>query len=342
MIEFKNVSKTYLQKQGEYHALHDISFQVVRGRIRGIIGENGAGKTSLLRCANLLERPTSGEVCIQDQALMNLSKTALREARQSIGFISQGCTLLASETVYDNIALPLRLLGYKQERIHALIEPLLEMTQLEGHAYHYPGQLSGGQKQKAVIARELIKHPRVVLCDEITSALDPQTAQTIVKLLQRLQQEFALTILLITHDMNVLKELCDEVTLLSQGHIIEQTDVVSFFSKPQTELAKTFVSKALHHQLPDFLTKNLSTRPARQTILKITFCGRMTHEPIMSDLTGELGLRFNIIQAHIDQVRCKSFGVTFLQTADTMDKIQKSIAYLSTKNISAEILGYVD
>jgi D-methionine transport system ATP-binding protein len=342
MIELKNVSKNYRQSEKDFHALHDVSLTVPRGHIMGVIGESGSGKSSLIRCINLLEQPTSGEVWVNGQSLLTLSKAELREVRRSIGFISQECNLLSNRTVYDNIALPLYLSTYKPDRIHAIVTSLLTLTGLEAQAQLYPAQLSGGQKQRVNIARALVLKPRVLLCDEATSALDPNTTHSILKLIKKLQQEFALTIVLITHEIEIVRDLCDSVTLLSEGSVIEQADSVTFFTHPKTDLAKCFVKKALHYCLPEVLEKKVVPDKRNQTVLRISFCGHATHEPVISYLIKELGMQLNIIQAHIERVQSKSLGVMFVQTPDSGEKLQSCLDYLNQHQIPVEIIGYVD
>lgn len=342
MIELKNISKKYQNSHQDLWVLKNINLSVPRGHIMGVIGESGAGKSSLIRCINLLEKPDEGEVWVKDKSLMALSEAELRKLRRCMGFVSQHCNFLSHATVYENIALPLVIAGYAKERINSIVDSLLGITGLESQAYQYPSQLSGGQKQRVNIARALALKPRILLCDEATSALDPQATHCILKLLKKLQQEFALTILLITHEIDVIKSICDEVTLLSKGCILEQSSVLQFFTSPQTDLGRSFVKKALHHTLPEILEKKLSNVQGKHTVLRISFCGHMTHEPIVSYLSQGLGLHFSIIQSHIERIQYTSFGVMFVQTADEASKVQAGINYLKDKGVPVELIGYVD
>ena len=235
MITFKNISKTFRGSGGLVHALSDVSLHVPEGCIYGVIGSSGAGKSTLIRCANLLEAPTEGEVLVAGQNLVELSSAELRKARREIGMIFQHFNLLSSRTVYQNIALPLELAGQSAAEIEKAITPLLELVGLEDKRNSYPSQLSGGQKQRVAIARALASQPKVLLCDEATSALDPQTTVSILNLLRDINKKLGLTILLITHEMDVVKSICDRVAILSQGRVIEENDVESFFLSPKTK-----------------------------------------------------------------------------------------------------------
>lgn len=257
MIELTAVKKSY----GTLEALKGIDLHVPSGEICGVIGKSGAGKSSLIRCANLLERPDSGHVQIANQRLTQLSSRELRIARRKIGMIFQHFNLLSSRTIFDNIALPLQLAGHDRTFISQRVHSLLELTELKQKHDRYPAQLSGGQKQRVAIARALACQPRVLLCDEATSALDPETTRSILNLLAEINQTLGVTILLITHETDVVKRICDRVVVLDQGCIIEQASNVDFFIKPQTALGKAFVETSLNHALPPEIQKMLLPTP---------------------------------------------------------------------------------
>lgn len=238
MIELRNVDKSYCTQNGLIHALRNINLTVSPGEIFGVIGKSGAGKSTLARCVNLLERPDSGSVIVNGQELMTLSKKQLRLARRNIGMVFQHFNLLNTRTVYQNVAFPLQLLKMDRAAIKARIMPLLELTGLDRHLKTYPSQLSGGQKQRVAIARALATQPKVLLCDEMTSALDSETTAAILQLIKEVKVKFNLSILLITHEMLVIKSLADRVAVIDHGEIVEQGTIKNIFQYPKTNVAK--------------------------------------------------------------------------------------------------------
>jgi len=241
MIELREITKRFQQKNREVTALDEVSLTVPEGKIFGVIGASGAGKSTLIRCVNLLERPTSGAVIVDGKDLMSLSNSALARERRHIGMIFQHFNLLSSRTVFDNIAFPLELDGWSREQIRARVEELLALVGLAEKANDYPASLSGGQKQRVAIARTLATSPKVLLCDEATSALDPATTKSILRLLKDINERLQITILLITHEMKVVRHICDEVAVISAGKLIEQGPVDEVFSHPKHELTREFI-----------------------------------------------------------------------------------------------------
>ena len=248
MIKLSNIRKTY---DGSTYALQGINLDIAKGEIYGIIGKSGAGKSTLIRCINMLEAPTAGEVVVDGLNLTKMPDNQLRLARKDIGMIFQHFNLLSSATVYENVAFPLKLSGKSAKEIQDKVLPLLELVGLESKKDQYPAQLSGGQKQRVGIARALANNPKVLLCDEATSALDPQTTKSILDLLKDINQSLQLTIVLITHEMQVIKEICDKVAVIENGKIIEQGPVIDIFSKPQQETTRDFISAIINHDLPE-------------------------------------------------------------------------------------------
>lgn len=244
MIQLENVSKVFHAKKATVTALRDVSLHVSAGEIFGVIGSSGAGKSTLIRCINLLERPTSGRVIVDGQDLVGLSSSQLTLARREIGMIFQHFNLLSSRTVAENVAFPLELSNTPKEAIATRVRELLALVGLESKAGDYPASLSGGQKQRVAIARTLASQPKVLLCDEATSALDPETTLSILSLLKDIRRQFGITILLITHDMNVVRAICGRVAVLSEGRIIEEGPVREVFARPRTELTKRFIAAA--------------------------------------------------------------------------------------------------
>src|SRR5574344_1273422 len=241
MIKLSHIEKTYDSPSGPVKALKGIDLEIARGEIYGIIGLSGAGKSTLVRCINLLERPTAGSVIVDGKEMTTLNDTELREARKTIGMIFQHFNLLSTATVYDNIAFPLKLAGLSSDKIREKVEPLLKLVGLENKAHQYPGQLSGGQKQRVGIARALATNPKVLLCDEATSALDPQTTRAILALLKDINQKLGITIIIITHEMSVIQQVCHKVAIIDDGIIAESGAVEEIFVNPKTEAARRLV-----------------------------------------------------------------------------------------------------
>lgn len=344
MIKLANITKIYNNLVTPIYALRDINLTINPGEIFGIVGQSGAGKSTLLRCINLLERPSLGQVWIDEQELTALKPADLRLVRRQIGMIFQQFNLLAAKTVYENIALPLKFAHYSTSQIHNAIVPLLELTGLKDKQQAYPGQLSGGQKQRVAIARALASRPKVLLCDEATSALDPQTTQTILQLLKDINQRLGITIVLITHQVDVVKSICDRVALIDQGSIIEVADIVSFFTTPKTNLAKKFVSLSLKHELPPLLQKRLSTHKKinSHAVLRIIFQGQAAAEPLIAHVMREMGIHLNILQANIECLKQTILGIMVVEVVGDQTALPQGIQYLTDKGLHVEIMGYVD
>ena len=258
MIRLEHVSKTFTTKSGYVHAVKDISLDINEGEIFGIIGFSGAGKSTLVRCMNLLERPEEGSVIVDDKNLLELDGAQLREMRKKIGMIFQHFNLMRSRTVAQNVAFPLKKSGLSKEEIRQKVMELLELVDLSEKANVYPSQLSGGQKQRVAIARSLANDPKVLLCDEATSALDPQTTHSILKLIKDINRKLNLTVVLITHEMGVVKEICDRVAVMEDGHIVEEGSIVEVFTHPQAKVTKNLFCKHIFHTFVCF-TQNLRT-----------------------------------------------------------------------------------
>lgn len=343
MIELRHVAKSYQGPTGTIPALVDINLHVKRGEIFGVIGQSGAGKSTLIRCVNLLERPDHGEVLIEDQNILNLSPRALRKVRHNIGMIFQHFNLLASRTVYENIALPLELLHYSRKQIQEKIEPLLELTGLTTKTKAYPRQLSGGQKQRVAIARALASHPAILLCDEATSALDLHTTQSILELLKNINQQLDVTILMITHEMEVVKSICDRVALLSHGRIIECNSMADFFSNPQTEQAKKLIATLSHRALPEKLASQVKAQAfsGSTPIWRIYFRGNSAQTPLISALVQIAHLEINIFQANIETLKDDTLGIMDVTVKGSEENLQAGIDYLINHGAHVEVLGYV-
>lgn len=341
MIRLSAVSKSYIQNDRQVDVLHSIDLTVRTGQIYGIIGESGAGKSTLLRCMNLLERPNTGTVYVAEQNLCQLSPAALRVARQNIGMIFQHFNLLESRTVFENIHLPLELFPGQDADTKARVQTLIERVGLTGLEHRYPSQLSGGQKQRVAIARALTHRPRILLCDEATSALDPGTTSAILSLLRSLNQDLNLTIVLISHQMSVIKAICDEVAILDAGHLVESAPVLTLFAQPQTKIAKDFVAHTTHMEIPTPILEKMVPEPSdhTETLYQITYIGDVVSEPILSVLVSEHHLTVNIIQAHIEIIQNQTLGRMMITLHGKA--IAAGLSLLREKGLYVEVLGYV-
>ncbi|MGA7536829.1 MAG: ATP-binding cassette domain-containing protein [Candidatus Rickettsiella isopodorum] len=344
MIKLINITKIYNSLGSTHHALRNINLTIRQGEILGIVGQSGAGKSTLLRCINLLERPSQGQVWINNQELTTLHPSDLRLVRRQIGMIFQQFNLLAAKTVYENIALPLKFAHCSQSKIQAAIEPLLKLTRLSDKQEAYPAQLSGGQKQRVAIARALASQPKLLLCDEATSALDPHTTQTILQLLKAINQRLGITIVLITHQIDVVKSICDRVALLDQGSIVEVTDIVSFFTAPKTNLAKKLVSLSLKHELPPLLQKRLNAQKKLDShaVLRIIFQGQAAAEPLIAHVMREMGIHLNILQANIECLKETILGIMVVEVIGDQSSLPQGIQFLMNKGLFVEVMGYIN
>ncbi|WP_316821026.1 methionine ABC transporter ATP-binding protein MetN [Pedobacter gandavensis] len=343
MIELRNITKTFFQKTRAITALSGVSLTVPEGKIFGVIGSSGAGKSTLIRCVNLLEKPTSGEVIVDGQNLMNLSPKELAKARRHIGMIFQHFNLLSSRTVFQNVAFALELDQTPKAEIEKRVTELLALVGLNEKHHDYPVNLSGGQKQRVAIARTLASNPRVLLCDEATSALDPATTKSILTLLKDINRRLNITILLITHEMEVVKDICDEVAVISEGQLIEQGAVSEIFSHPKTELAKAFIASALSLDIPSDYKARLVTVPTenKRPLLKLEFTGQSVDDPVLSEVARLYQIDSNVISARMDYAGGVKFGVMLIEVFGTQENSLQAIEFYKSKNIKVEVIGYV-
>ncbi len=343
MIELVNVEKTYYSKAGDIHALKKTTLSIKAGEIFGIIGLSGAGKSTLVRCINMLERPTNGQVFVNNEELTAMSEAQLRKARQSIGMIFQHFNLLTSRTVYQNIAFPLEIQGLSKAEIDKRVRPLLELVQLQDRANYYPSQLSGGQKQRVGIARALASNPKVLLCDEATSALDPQTTKSILELLQDINKKLNLTIVLITHQMEVVKMICDRVAVMENGNIIEEGSMVDMFTNPQHPTTKEFTKSVVNAEIPEMIKKLTLTdtyKDGSKLIVRISFIGDSAGEPIVSGMVKRFAVDVSILYGNIDQLKDVPFGTLIIEISGDKEGINNALDYLHQQNLKTEVIGY--
>ena len=344
MIKLNNITKIFTLSDKKLTALDNVSLHVPKGQICGVIGASGAGKSTLIRCVNLLERPTQGAVLIDDVDLTQLSEAELVKTRRQIGMIFQHFNLLTSRTVFENVALPLELENKSKAEIQEKTTALLALVGLSDKHNVYPANLSGGQKQRVAIARALASDPKVLLCDEATSALDPATTQSILKLLKEINRTLGITILLITHEMEVVKRICDQVAVIDKGRLIEQGTVSEIFSNPKTELAQEFISSTFHITLPEEYLENLSDTPKHAKsypIIKFEFTGRSVDAPLLSQASKKFGVELSILTSQIDYAGGVKFGFTIAEVEGDEDAITQAKVYLMENNVRVEVLGYV-
>ncbi len=336
MIELTNVTKSF----DDHLALSGIHLWIQEGEIFGIIGKSGAGKSTLLRCINLLERPDHGKVWMDGEDITTLSTPALRRARQKTSMIFQQFNLLNSLTVYDNIALPMRIQGINAETIDQKINELLPLVELNDKVYAYPAQLSGGQKQRVAIARALTCSPKILLCDEATSALDPETTDAILALLKKINAFYGITIVLITHEMDVVKQICHRLAIMEAGKIIETTALANVLSH-KNSLARQMLYTQLSPHLPDCLRHRLSDVPNQKPLLRLFFQGEGATTPFISQTSRELQLDINILLANIDRFGTFTCGVLIIEFIANKELLNTFVARCEQFNLSVEILGYV-
>lgn len=336
MIQFEGVTKTYLSGKQEIHALNGIDLTVETGEIYGVIGFSGAGKSSLIRTVNLLERPTTGRVLIHGKDILALSSSEIRKARKDIGMIFQHFNLLNSKTVFHNVAMPLRLAGVPKNKIKEQVKNLLDFVGLADQAEKYPDQLSGGQKQRIGIARALATNPSVLLCDEATSALDPQTTQSILELLRRINREYNITILLITHEMGVIREICDKVAVLEAGKVIEKGTVFEVFTNPQQSTTQRFVRSVMNDELPPSLLAQLEDPSRNQAIYRVQFTGSSVGKPLMSRISRNFNLDLNVLFGNITELQGLPYGNLIVEFAGADEEIQRAVAEIRDENVQVQ------
>lgn len=343
MIEIKQLNKVFYQGDKAINALSDINLTIQQGTIFGVIGSSGAGKSTLIRCVNLLERPSNGQVIVDGVDLTTLSNQKLTLARRKIGMIFQHFNLLSSRTVFDNVALPLELANTDKATIKAKVTELLALVGLEDKHLSYPSNLSGGQKQRVAIARALASDPKVLLCDEATSALDPATTHSILELLQEINRKLNLTILLITHEMDVVKRICSEVAIIGDGKLVEQGSVGDIFSHPKTELAKDFIRSTLDLSIPaDYQARMTPTQVENSfPLIRLEFTGASVDAPLISQVTRKFNLDISILSSDMDYAGGVKFGLMLAEFFGDHTAVNDAVDFLRQNKVNVEVLGYV-
>ena len=335
MITLEKVNKVY---SNGLHAVKDVNLKVNKGDIFGIIGLSGAGKSSLIRLINRLEEPTSGKIFINGENVLEFNKKQLLERRKKIGMIFQHFNLLSSRTVEENVAFALEIANWNKNEIKERVAMLLDIVGLSDKAKYYPSQLSGGQKQRVSIARALANNPDILLSDEATSALDPKTTKSILELIKKIQQKFSLTVVMITHQMEVVKEVCNRVAIMSDGRIVEEGGVHHIFADPKNEITKELISYV--HQQTDTEIDYLHHRGKK--IVKVKFLGTSTQEPIISKVIKEYGIDISVLGGTIDKLATMNIGHLYLELGGDLSAQDKAIELMGTMDVIVEVIynGY--
>jgi D-methionine transport system ATP-binding protein len=338
LIEIKNVSKVYPGKP-PIQALKNINLTIEKGSIFGIIGFSGAGKSTLIRCLNRIEEPTDGEINLDGINLLSLNENELRKRRRTIGMIFQHFNLLSAKTVFDNIAMPLYLEGKKKRDIQKKVLELIDFVGLSGKENVYPGHLSGGQKQRVGIARALVTDPDLLLCDEATSALDPETTKNVLELLRKVNKAYNLTIVLITHEMSVIRDLCHKVAVIDNGEIVEEGTVYDVFTNPKVTITRNFVNTVLQNEVPSNLSKSIK----KGKFYRLVFLGDRAASPLLSEVSKKFDIHFNILYGSVTELQERPYGNLFVALEGSQEESAKAIQFILDNGVEVkEVEGIGD
>lgn len=333
MIQFMDISKTFQTKKDTIHALNHVSLTIDDGDVFGIIGFSGAGKSTLLRMVNALEIPTTGHVEIDGKNIDALSHKELRGVRKKIGMVFQQFNLLESKSVYENIAIPLRLNKADAVQIRNTVMKLLQFVNLEDKADVYPGQLSGGQKQRVGIARALATNPSILLCDEATSALDPETTDNILQLLERINKELHITILIVTHEIQVIQRICNKVAVMEHGQVVEHGSVLDVFSNPQQNITKRFIQSVIPDTIPDTVIEKIRAQKENYKIVKVRFLGDKATDNVLYEINQTFDVQTNVLFASVNELQKNVLGIFIIQIIGTDTAIQHVMDYIDSKGL---------
>jgi D-methionine transport system ATP-binding protein len=342
VINLKSIKKVYHTKSGNVEALKDIHLSINAGEIFGIIGYSGAGKSTLIRLINLLEQPTSGTVLVDGEDLTSLSEKKLRAARKRIGMIFQHFNLLWSRTVEENIRFPLEIAGVAKKDQTARVHELIKLVGLEGREKSYPSELSGGQKQRVGIARALANDPKVLLCDEATSALDPKTTDSILDLLVDINQKLGLTIVLITHEMNVIRKICHRVAVIDEGRIVEEGNVLDVFQHPKEAITRDFVKQVSEVKDQGEMEALIQAEHPNGEIVNLIFAGKSANRPILQKLMRQTTLDVNILQGHISQTQGGAYGTMTVLLEGEPPVVKGALEDLKKEGVQVEVIQNAD
>lgn len=338
MISIKSVKKIFPSKQGPLKAVDDVNLEINDGEIFGVIGYSGAGKSTLIRMLNGLELPTQGTVTVAGRVVSKIKGSELRKARQEISMIFQHFNLLWSRTVSENIAFPLEIAGVKGPERTKRVNELVKLVGLEGRENAYPSQLSGGQKQRVGIARALANNPKVLLCDEATSALDPQTTDSILELLVDINKRLGLTIVLITHEMHVIRKICHRVAVMESGRIVELGPVLDVFKNPQQPITKRFVQQVTEPEDTKETIGHLLERYPSGKIVQLTFIGESAEQPVITELIRHHDITVNILQGKISQTQNGSYGTLIIHLDGDDEKVNKAVEFIRSQQVGVEVV----
>ncbi|OKL37716.1 methionine ABC transporter ATP-binding protein [Domibacillus mangrovi] len=340
MILIEQAKKIFQTKNGPVTAVDDIDLSILEGEIFGMIGYSGAGKSTLIRMLNGLETPTEGSVTVAGRTVSEIKGVELRKARQEIGMIFQHFNLLWSRTVRDNIAFPLEIAGVSKAERDKRVNELIELVGLDGRGDSYPAQLSGGQKQRVGIARALANNPKVLLCDEATSALDPQTTDSILELLVDINERLGLTIVLITHEMHVIRKICHRVAVMEAGKIVEMGPVLDVFRRPEQPITKRFVQQVTEPEESKETIRHLVEAHPEGKIVKLTFVGVSAEQPVITDIIRRFEVAVNILQGKISQTQNGAYGTLFVHVTGNASEVDKAVAFLDAQQVDSEVITY--
>ncbi|RKD35288.1 methionine ABC transporter ATP-binding protein [Lacrimispora algidixylanolytica] len=341
MIELQNISKVFGTGEGQVHAIDDVTLSIDKGEIFGIIGFSGAGKSTLVRCINLLEVPTGGRVMVDSKELTTLSAGELRSARKGIGMIFQHFNLMPSRTVFGNVAFPLKGSSLGREEKENKVRELLRLVDIEDKENAYPNQLSGGQKQRVAIARALANDPKVLLCDEATSALDPQTTKSILQLLKKVNKQLGITVVVITHEMAVIKEICGRVAVMEKGKVVEEGEVFSIFANPREPVTRDFIrTTSSLHKIEGLLAEDSPVTRIKpgEMIVRLSYVEKNVSEPLISTVSRNFDIDLNIIFSDIEIIQDAPIGGTVAIMSGDRDQIALAMKYLAEKNVGVEVI----
>ncbi|MFS1514513.1 methionine ABC transporter ATP-binding protein [Chengkuizengella sp. SCS-71B] len=340
MIKLKQVTKTYETGDSIVTAVQKVDLNIAAGEIFGIIGYSGAGKSTLIRLLNGLETPTHGTITVAERNMTTISRRELRKARQEIGMIFQHFNLLWSRTVQENISFPLEIAGIpKKERMN-IVNEMIKLVGLEGRKNSYPSQLSGGQKQRVGIARALANRPKVLLCDEATSALDPQTTDSILDLLVDINQKLGITIVLITHEMHVIRKICHRVAMMEDGQVVEEGNVFDVFQNPQQSMTKRFVNQVIEPESSNEMIENLLVQHPKGKVIQLTFIGDTAEMPLITNVIRKFDVSFNILHGKVSQTYGGAVGTMFVHVDGEPEKVEHSIKYIRQQKVKVEVLTH--
>ncbi|CAM4405443.1 methionine ABC transporter ATP-binding protein [Bacillus manliponensis] len=340
MIRLENVKKIYRSKNGDVTAVENANLKIEKGEIFGVIGYSGAGKSSLIRLFNQLEKPTSGTITIGERVISTITGRELREARQEIGMIFQHFNLLWSRTVRENIAFPLEIAGVSRAQQRERVDELIRLVGLEGREDAYPSQLSGGQKQRVGIARALANNPKVLLCDEATSALDPETTDQILELLLDINKRLGLTIVLITHEMHVIQKICNRVAVMEKGKIVESGTVLDVFRNPQQEVTKRFVKQVTSFEEAHDTIESVVEKYPDGKVIKLQFIGEAVERPVLQQLMKQDDIEVSILQGNIAQTTSGAYGSLLVHLKGEESVVKKAIAIVQQEQVEVEVIAH--